>query len=200
MKKYDVIYADPPWSYYNDSDALPECTTIRGMRRPPYPVMGSESIKSLPIQDLSKDNCILFIWTTDYHLQKCIEIIQAWGFTYKTIGFVWAKLNKDKSHVTFMGAYTMKSGCELCLIATRGKDATKLVKQHNIRGYYESIRERHSKKPDEIRSRIDSLVGEVDKIELFARQFSDGWDVWGNEVESDIELGGVNGQTQRQFE
>ena len=68
----------------------PDCTTVTGMRRPPYPVMSSKDIKSFPIKSIANDNCILFIWTTDYHLQKSIDVIEAWGFTYKTIGFVWA--------------------------------------------------------------------------------------------------------------
>jgi N6-adenosine-specific RNA methylase IME4 len=188
VKKYNIIYADPPWSYYNDSDAMPSCTTVKGMRRPPYPVMSSKHIKELPISKLSKKNCILFIWTTDYHLQKCMEVIIAWGFEYKTVGFVWAKKNTCGSQVCFMGAYTMKSGCELCLIATKGKDATKLVKRHNVRGFIESPREKHSKKPDEVRKRIELLCGDIPRIELFARKKSEGWDVYGNEVESDIKI------------
>lgn len=180
-KKYNIIYADPPWSYYNDSDAAPDCTTVKGMRRPPYPVMSSEHIKELPVAQLADDNCILFIWTTDYHLQKCMEIISAWGFAYKTIGFVWAKKNTNGSQVCFMGAYTMKSGCEICLIATKGKDATKLVKVHNIGSFVESPRERHSKKPDEVRKRIELLCGDIPRIELFAREKNEGWDAWGND-------------------
>lgn len=187
-KKYDVIYADPPWSYYNDSDANVDCTTIKGMRRPPYPVMGSESIKKLPVNLISKENCILLIWTTDYHLQKCMEVINSWGFEYKTIGFAWSKRNKDGSPVTFMGAYTMKSGIELCLLATKGKSARKLLKLHNVRAYIESLRQHHSKKPDDVRNRINKLFGDVDKIELFARNLTDGWDCWGNEIEQAHEI------------
>ena len=181
-KKYSIIYADPPWSYYNDSTVSPDCTTIKGMRRPPYPVMSSKDIKELPVYSLANDDCILFCWTTDYHLTKCIEIITAWGFTYKTVGFVWSKRNKDNTPVCFMGAYTMKSGVELCLLATKGKNATKMVINHSVRSYIESPREKHSKKPDIIRNRIVDLVGDVPRIELFARQKTDGWDVWGNEV------------------
>ena len=181
-KKYQIIYADPPWSYYNDSDATPDCTTVKGMRRPPYSVMGSETIKKLPVGDIAEDDCILFLWTTDYHLKKAIEVMSAWGFEYKTIGFVWSKRNKDGSPVTFMGAYTMKSGVEFCLLGTKGKKATSLIQSHKIRSYIESPRENHSKKPDSIRNRISDLVGGVTKIELFARQESIGWDAWGNEV------------------
>jgi len=188
MKKYQIIYADPPWSYYNDSSAKPNCTTVKGMRRPPYPVMSSKSIKDLMVKDISSENCILFIWTTDYHLEKCIEIIKAWGFQYKTIGFAWAKKNKQGIPICFMGAYTMKSGIELCLLATKGKDAHKLVKKHNIRSLIECKRTKHSKKPDEIRNKIVELLGNLPRIELFARQKTDGWDVFGDEVEDSINL------------
>ena len=190
MKKYNIIYADPAWSYYNDSTAKPDCTTIKGMRRPPYQVMSSSEIMSLPIEELADDDAILFIWTTDYHLEKCMQVIKAWGFQYKTVGFVWSKKNKSGGQVCFMGAYTMKSGVELCLLATRGKNAHKLVKKHNIKAYIESPRLHHSKKPDEIRDRIVELVGDIPRIELFARQKTDGWDVWGNEVSSDVNLQG----------
>jgi len=186
--KYKIIYADPAWSYYNDSTAKQDCTTVKGMRRPPYEVMSSNEIKLLPVKEIADDNAILFIWTTDYHLAKCIEVITAWGFEYKTVGFVWAKKNKKGEQVCFMGAYTMKSGVELCLLATKGKNAHKLVKKHNVRAYIESPRLEHSKKPDEIRNRIVELVGDLPRVELFARQKTEGWNVWGNEVESNVAL------------
>lgn len=188
MKKYKIIYADPPWSYYNDSTAKQDCTTIKGMRRPPYSVMSSRSIMDLPIKNISAENCILFIWTTDYHLARCLEIIKSWGFEYKTIGFAWAKKDKKGKPVCFMGAYTMKSGIELCLLATKGKDAHKLVKKKNIRALVESPRNKHSEKPAEIKKRITDLLGNLPRIELFARQKTEGWDVWGNELQNDIEL------------
>ena len=186
MKKYNVIYADPAWSYYNDSTAKKDCTTVKGMRRPPYPVMSTESIKELKVSEIAAENAILFIWTTDYHLEKCMQVIKAWGFEYKTVGFVWAKKNKKGEQVCFMGAYTMKSGVELCLLATKGKDAHKLVKKHNVRAYIESPRLEHSKKPDEIRDRIVELVGDLPRVELFAREQKNGWDAWGNEIDNSI--------------
>lgn len=181
--KYDIIYADPPWSYYNDMSVGVDCTTVRGMRRPPYSVLSSSDIKAIPIGNIASDNAILFIWTTDYHLQKCIEVIEAWGFTYKTIAFVWAKKNKQGKQCSMMGAYTKKSGCEICLLATRGKDAHKFVVNHSVGSFIEYPRQEHSKKPDIIRDSIIELVGNDRKcIELFARQQYDGWDCWGNEV------------------
>ena len=181
-KKYKIIYADPAWSYYNDTTAKPDCTTVKGMRRPPYSVMGTKEIMELPVGEIADDNCILFIWTTDYHLEKCLKVISTWGFEYKTVGFAWQKLNKKGYPVCFMGAYTMKSGIELCLLATKGKDAHKLVQKHNIRSLVTSPRLHHSKKPDEIRNRIVELLGDIPRIELFARNTTDGWDVWGDEI------------------
>lgn len=181
-KKYRVIYADPPWSYYNDSDSPEDKTTKVGVRKPPYPVLGSETIKKFPVASIADDPCLLFIWTTDYHLEKCLQIISCWGFQYKTVGFVWKKLNKSGTAVTFTGAYTLKSGVEFCLLATKG-DAHKLVVSHKVRALIEATRQHHSKKPDEIRERISQLVGyETLKIELFAREKFEGWDHWGNEV------------------
>ena len=181
-KKYRIIYADPPWSYYNDSDSYFDKTTKVGMRKPPYPVLSSQNIKNLPIEKLADENCILFIWTTDYHLKQCLEVIEVWGFKYKTVGFAWAKKNKQGNPVCFMGAYTMKSGIELCLLATKGKDAHRLVKKKNVRALVESKREEHSKKPDEVRDRIVQLIGDIPRIELFARKKVDGWDSWGNDI------------------
>lgn len=189
--KYQIIYADPPWSYYNDMTVDPDCTTVKGMRRPPYPVMSIKDICNLPIKDIADDNCILFIWTTDYHLARCIqEVIPAWGFEYKTIGFVWAKKTKSGDQVSFMGAYTKKSGCELCLIATKGKDAHKFVTNHKINSFIEYPRQEHSKKPDCIRTSIEQLcdIPNIKRVELFARCKTDGWDIWGNELSNDIEL------------
>lgn len=181
-KKYSIIYADPPWSFYNDSDSIVNCTTHVGVRRPPYPCLGSETIKKIPVNTISDENSILFIWTTDYHLQKCLEVINAWGFKYKTVGFAWLKRTKNGNPVTFSGAYTCKSGIELCLLATKGKKAHKLVTQHNIKALVDAPREAHSKKPDVVRDRIVELCGDISRIELFARKKYSGWDCWGNEI------------------
>lgn len=183
-KKYSIIYADPPWSYYNDMTVTPEQNRsgIGSIKKLNYPVMSSDDIASLDVQAITNERAILFIWTTDYHLSKCIsKVIPSWGFEYKTIGFVWQKLNKQGNPVSFMGAYTLKSGAELCLLATKG-DARKLVREYNVKGLLQSPRLEHSKKPNEIRNRIEKLVGNVPKIELFARNKTIGWDVWGNEV------------------
>lgn len=187
-KKYNIIYADPPWSYYNDSTAKHDCTTVKGMRRPPYMVMSSREIMELPISGIAADDAILFIWTTDYHLAKCLDVIKAWGFEYKTVAFSWLKKTKKGTPVCFMGAYTMKSGIEMCLLATKGKGAHRLVKKHNVRALIESPRMKHSEKPSEARTRIVELLGDLPRVELFARETSVGWHTWGNQVVCDITI------------
>jgi len=189
-EKFDVIYADPPWSYYNDMTITPRENKTGGgsMKHPQYPVMSSMDIKRLPIESIAADNSILFIWTTDYHMEKAMGVIRAWGFEYKTVGFAWQKTNKSGDPVCFMGAYTMKTGIELCLLATRGKNARKMVRRFNVRGRIESPRGQHSQKPNEARKRIVELVGDRPRVELFAREKHEGWSAWGNEVASDISL------------
>lgn len=182
MKKYQIIYADPPRSYYNDSNAKPNCTTVKWMRRPPYMVMSSKSIINMPIKNITGNDCILFIRTTDYHLDKCMNVIKWWWFKYKTVWFVWDK------KCCFMWAYTMKSWIELCLLATKWKSIHKLVKKHNIRSLITEERTKHSKKPDIVKDRIVELMWDLPRIELFARQKTEWRDVRWNEVESDIFL------------
>jgi len=141
--------------------------------------MEIEDIKKLPVQDISDDNCVLFLWVTPPHIKEGLDVIEAWGFQYKTFAFTWVKQNK-KQPTLFMGCGSWtRANAEICLLATKGKPkrVSASVKQVII-----SPREEHSKKPDETRERIIELVGDLPRIELFARQKVEGWDCWGNEV------------------
>lgn len=141
--------------------------------------MNKEDIQNLPVQSISKDDCILFLWVTFPCLEEGLELIKKWGFTYKTCGFTWVKKNK-KSDSWFWGlGYWTRSNAELCLIATKGHPKRVSKSVHQICDA--RIRE-HSRKPDEIRNRIVELCGDVSRIELFSRECIDGWDCWGNEV------------------
>ena len=112
-------------------------------------------------------------------------MIQAWGFQYKTVAFVWVKLNKKKETPFFgLGNWT-RSNAEICLLAKRGTPKRKSNRVHQL---IISPMEGHSKKPDIVRDKIVELVGDLKRIELFARNKTEGWDVWGNEVDSDISL------------
>jgi len=195
MKKYNIIYADPPWHYsagIRSSRKTKEGkftyytpdTTVGAK----YSTMKPAQIKALPISNLAAQDCVLFLWTTDSHLPIALEVIKAWGFRYVTVGFIWNKKEKSGIQVCYYGKWTMK-GSEICLLATKGKPHSFIV-SHKIRQLVEAVRDRtkHSQKPDEVRRRIVELMGDLPRIELFARETTEGWDVWGNEVESDIEL------------
>lgn len=184
MKKYDIIYADPPWKY--ESKYGSDMKKITDY----YPVMTLKQIQQLPVKEIAKDTALLFIWVTDSHLPEGIEVIKSWGFKYKTVAFNWIKKTKKGNTFVNVAPYTLKSW-ELCLLGVRGTPVKNLLVNHNIYGLVEAERTIHSKKPEEVRKRIEAMVGyarNIDKIELFARQKTPGWDVWGNEVESDIIL------------
>ena len=170
-KKYNIIYADPPWSY--------DDKTCSGTAVNHYSVMSVEELKKMKINSISNDDCILFMWATYPKLREALEVINAWGFKYKTVGFNWVKTNKKNGKYFFGIGYYTKSNAEICLIATKGKPKP-------ISNYVSSVivspRREHSRKPDEVRDKIVELMGNLPRIELFARQKVDGWDCWGNEV------------------
>lgn len=147
--------------------------------------MNIDDICNLPIKNIANENCVLFLWVTFPTLLDSFKVIKSWGFIYKTVAFVWIKQNK-KTPTLFWGmGFWTRANAEICLLATKGKPKRISAKVHQV---IISTIEEHSKKPDETRNRIIELIGDVPRIELFARQKTEGWDVWGNEVESDIEL------------
>ena len=191
MRKYQIIYADPPWKYSNASHRPTGKYKFRGGAKRHYDTMTTEDICNLPISELADENCFLFIWATFPNLREVFKVIDSWGFQYRTLGFSWIKTNKKNNKPFFgIGFYT-KSNCEICLIATKGKPK---VISNSVSSVVISPLEGHSKKPDIIRSKIIQLAGNLPRIELFARPTKtlftnmDGWDVWGNEVENDINL------------
>jgi len=173
--KYGIIYADPPWRYDNKGG--------NGAAENHYPTMNISDICSLPVADIAAKDSALFLWTTFPLLPEALCVIDAWGFKYKTVAFVWLKQNrKAKTWFHGLGFWT-RSNAEVCLLATRGhpKRQDKSIHQLII-----SPIEAHSKKPDEARDKIVRLMGDIPRVELFARQTTPGWDVWGNEVNSTI--------------
>jgi len=174
-KKYNIIYADPPWSFKTWSSKGDGRSASQH-----YNVMNKKDIQSLPVQNISANDCVLFLWVTAPCLIEGIELIKSWGFEYKTIGFTWVKRNK-KSDSWFWGmGYWTRANSELCLIATKGKPKRINAGVHSI---IDTRIEEHSKKPELVRKRIVQLLGDIPRIELFARNKTDGWDVWGNEVD-----------------
>jgi N6-adenosine-specific RNA methylase IME4 len=169
-KKYSIVYADPAWSYYEGGN---KAQSVH------YTTMSIEDISNLPVKRITDDNCILFLWVTFPILQESFKVIESWGFKYSTCGFNWIKKNKNSDSNFFgCGGWT-RANSELCLIATKGQV---LRLDNTISQIIESPIEEHSKKPVIARQLITRLVGELPRIELFSRQNTDGWDVWGNEV------------------
>jgi len=172
-KQYDIIYADPPWTF--------ETWSKKGEGKSAsqhYNVMTLEDICNLPVADIAAKDCCLFLWGINSMLPQALQVITAWGFIYKTVAFNWIKTTKEGNPAFGMGYWTRQSA-ELCLLATRGKPKPQA---HNVRQTLLSPRREHSRKPDEVRTMIERLAPGENKIELFARQHISGWDTWGNEV------------------
>ena len=173
-RKYGVIYADPPWSFRNWS--------VRGTGRNAishYDCLDFSALAALPVSDLAADNCALFLWAT--LLPRAIDLIQAWGFEYKTVAFYWMKLNARAKHEAdfFTGlGYWTRANPEQCLLATRGHP-TRLAK--DVKRLVIEKRREHSRKPDCVRERIERLVAGP-YLELFARETKPGWHCWGNQA------------------
>jgi N6-adenosine-specific RNA methylase IME4 len=179
---YRLIYADPPWTFATYSR--------KGKGRSAeayYDCMSFADIKALPVLDWGADDCVLLLWTTDPLLPSAFDVIRAWGFTYKTVGFYWAKLNKhaagpvytDASFFAGLGFWT-RANPELCLLATRGHPKRRRA---DVRKLIVSPRREHSRKPEEAYERIEALC-EGPYLEMFARSSRPGWDTW--PIESDL--------------
>ena len=180
MKKYSIIYADPPWAYRTYSK--------KGQGRSAeshYPTMCIEDIKALPVGELAAKACALFLWITFPCLSEALEVLAAWGFSYKTVAFVWVKQNRKNDDLFPGMGYWTRANAEICILATKGHP--KRV-DAGVRQVILSHIEEHSKKPDEARERIVRLMGDLPRVELFARQAPEGGDVWGNEGECTAHL------------
>ena len=173
-KKYQIIYADPPWSFKTYSD--------KGKGRSPeqhYQCMTKQDIQRLPVESIADKDCVLFLWVTFPCLEEGLELIGKWGFTYKTNAFTWVKRNK-KTPSWFWGmGYWTRANAEICLLATRGKPKRISAGVHSV---VDTPIERHSKKPGCVRDRIVELCGDLPRLEMFARERHAGWDSFGNEV------------------
>lgn len=180
-KKFDIIYPDPPWPYDLIGKNFSKQFTKKKDGFAPvvssqdhYDDMTIEDIAAIDVKSICNPDCLCYMWATGPLLDKAIFVLEAWGFTYKTIAFVW-----DKRAVN-PGFYTM-SQVEICIVGKRGK-----IPQprgiRNCRQFYSERRTKHSKKPDEFRNRITLMHPEQSKLEMFARTTAPGWDSWGLEV------------------
>lgn len=175
-RKYGAIYADPPWSFRNWSAKGTGRNAISH-----YDCLDFEALAKLPIASLAAEDCALFLWAVDPLLPKALDLIRAWGFEYKTVGFYWVKLNKSssKSDSYFTGlGYWTRANPEQCLLATRGHPRRR---SKAVRKLVVEPRREHSRKPEGIHERIEQLVAGP-YLELFGRETKRGWDSWGNQV------------------
>lgn len=147
--------------------------------------MSIEEICKLSVAEVTADDCVLFLWTTFPQLQEALRVIKAWGFCYKTVAFVWLKQNKSGKGWFFGLGFWTRGNAEICLLATKGKPHRQSNRVHQF--IISHLRE-HSQKPDETREKIVELMGDLPRLELFARKETDGWDVWGDEVVCDVEI------------
>lgn len=178
-KRYSVIYADPPWYFRNFSKKGEGRNAVSH-----YDCLSLDQICSLPIEQYAERDCVLFIWAIDPMLPAAFEVIRAWGFDYKTVGFYWAKTNKradldslsERDFFCGLGYWT-RANVEQCLLATRGKPRRMA---RDVRRLLIDKRREHSRKPVEVYERIERLV-DGPYLELFARESRSGWDSWGNQ-------------------
>ena len=177
-KKYNIIYADPPWEYKQKQinfQHYDEGKKYINSVNEHYPTMTKKELFDMKdvIQNITDKDCLLFMWATCPNLDLAVDLGREWGFEFKTVAFVW-----DKQRTNY-GFYNL-SQCELCLVFKKGKIPKKQI--NNVKQLLSKHVGKHSAKPKEIRDRIDLMFGIYPRIELFARQSVDGWDCWGNEV------------------
>lgn len=172
--KYQIIYADPAWQY-NTKECLAKTSILNGDINTHYSTMTLSELKKLNVKDISEKDSMLFLWVVSPMLKEGIEVMEAWGFKYATIAFVWHKQRTNPGH------YTM-SECEICLVGKRGKIPTERGSR-NTKQFLSEMRGKHSAKPFEIRNRIEKMFPTHKRIELFARQKVEGWDAMGFDID-----------------
>ena len=171
-KKYEIILVDPPWKYADSADAGKRGASHK------YDVMTLEDICNMPVKNIMAENCIVFMWVTNPFLQDCFKVADAWGLTYKTKAFNWVKYTVNGKLFFGMGRWT-RANSEDCLLFVKGKPKRADASVPQI------VRSRilnHSVKPPEVRNSIVKLMGDLPRIELFARQKKEGWESWGNQL------------------
>ena len=173
--KYNIIYADPPWKYGGDGGSKWRPASEY------YDTMTFDELNKLDVPSIAADDCLLFMWVVSPELKRCIEVAEAWGFKYITVAFVWYK---ERANV---GNYTMSS-CELCLLFKKGKIPQPHVRNPGQKQFISSPVTQHSKKPDEVRCRIEKMFPSSPRVELFAREKTRKWHVFGNQVDDSINL------------
>lgn len=165
--KYRIIYSDPPWQYGN---SMPSYFTEQADH---YPLMSIDEICEMPVKEITQDNAVLFLWVTSPILEESFKVVNAWGFKYKT-SFIWDKIRHNMGHYNSVRH-------EILLLCTKGSCPLDNVK------LFDSVvsieRTEHSKKPQFFREIIDTIYPNGNRIELFARNKNENWEVYGNQLQ-----------------
>lgn len=181
---FEVIYADPPWRFESWSDQGEGRSAVQH-----YDCMDLDAIAALPVSDIAARDAALFMWVIQPMLPEALKLIEAWGFTYKTVAFAWFKIKGEPEQLFLFAdsgsvrkgmGYHTRSGMEQCWLATRGHGYERLTKGE-AQAHLEGVRE-HSRKPEHFAHAIERLTGDVPKLEMFARTERPGWTAWGNQV------------------
>ena len=175
-KKYNIIYADPPWNIEGYVKQTKKGMSAYDL---PYKTMTSSAIINLPIKEIAADDAILFMWVVDAKIPIVSEIMSAWGFDFKCLGFLWYKKARTTNGNNAPFSQFTRRSCEYCFIGTRGKS---LIRKHNVDQLVSIPKKRHSSKPAAFRTLITDLCGNLPRIELFSRDKIEGWDCWGNQI------------------
>ena len=180
--KYDLILADPPWVYRDKGNAGKRGASHK------YPVMHVNDICRLPIWEIANpESCLLAMWWVPTQPREALKVIDMWGFRLVTMkGFTWHKTNPKKGNSAIGMGHLTRANSEDMLFAVRGKFPHRL--DASIIQHVTAPRGRHSEKPAVFRDLLVKLVGDIPRIELFARQSPQGWHTWGNECDCNIEL------------
>lgn len=176
---FDVIYADPPWSYSGQQDKWGAAAKF-------YDTMTDEDIYNLPVNDLLAERGVVFLWATGPKLHLAMEAIKRWGLHYRGVAFVWVKTRKDGVPLRAMGVRPsiVKPITEFVLAASKVKEGRPMpLSSEKVVQTVFAPRREHSRKPDEVRDRIEELYPGARKLEMFARTTTEGWEVHGNETD-----------------
>jgi len=191
--RFKLIYADVPWHFKVHSSKGEGRSALQH-----YPVMSLKDVIDLPVQSIAEKDSVLLMWVIDPMIEQGYQVMRAWGYTPKTVGFYWAKTNKyalptivsdylklERMFFAGLGYYT-RANVEQCILGTRGKGLA--VRDHGVRRLIVAPRGRHSEKPIQAYEGIERLFGDVSRVELFARRRRDGWSAFGNQVKGSISL------------
>lgn len=187
MQKYKLILADPPWDFDNKKTG----GSMRSSASQKYVTTEIKALEQLNVFDLADKDCLLAMWWVGAMPQEAIDLVKAWGFRIVNMnGIVWNKLTQHDKPYFGMGFYT-RAGSESVLLAVKGKFKPE---SHSVRAVFHSEAQiqfeakvrAHSEKPAQVHQMLVELAGDVPRLEMFARRNTEGWDVFGNEVNNSI--------------